>query len=209
MYFYAPQKARGFTLIELLVVVAIIAILTSIITVSFGAAKKKSRDSKRAADIKSIQLALSLYYSDNLFYPKNIYASSNTISGSDPANGLAPTYLPVVPKDPNANTTDTCNGTGANGLASCYHYNAYVVSGLCSVSNVPVIYHLGASFEDTTNSVLNQDSDAAPALNPPFSTTYVACNNGTSPSGTFDGNAADCAISVGAAATDNCYDLTP
>ena len=60
------RVSRGFTLVELLVVIAIIGILASIVMVGLGGAKQKSRDSKRVADIKNIQLALSLYYNDNL-----------------------------------------------------------------------------------------------------------------------------------------------
>ena len=94
MKFYSGTK--GFTLIELLVVIAIIGILTSIVTVALGSAKQKSRDGRRTADVKLIQLALGLYYSDNSTYPVNIYAAA----GAAPAGGLAPHYLPTVPITP-------------------------------------------------------------------------------------------------------------
>ena len=203
----SPKLGRGFTLVELMLVIAIIAILTSIITISLGISRQKSRDSKRIADVGLIKLALSSYYNDNLFYPKNIYAPSNTTASSDPANGLAPAYISVVPKDPSANTSDNCNSTGANGLTSCYHYNAFTTasSGICNATtNFPVIYHLGTSFEDTTNTALTQDSDAGDRLIPPFSTTYYPC---TSAPGAFHGNAPNCTATT--AGTDNCYDLTP
>ncbi|HEY4501955.1 MAG TPA: prepilin-type N-terminal cleavage/methylation domain-containing protein, partial [Candidatus Paceibacterota bacterium] len=90
------KGARGFTLIELLVVIAIIGLLMTIIMVSLGSAKAKSRDARRQADIKNIQLALAVYYNENGMYPKNIYSTS----GVAPSNGLAPNYLPTVPKDP-------------------------------------------------------------------------------------------------------------
>jgi type II secretion system protein G len=201
-YFSSRRSVRGFSLVELLVVVAIIGVLTAIVMTSLSGAKQKARDSKRAADLKSIQLALSLYYADNGMYPKNIYGTG----ASAPDSGLAPTYLPTVPKDPNANTTDVCSDSGVNGRASCYHYSVYVLSGICSVSNPPVLYHLGATFEDTTNSVLTQDSDASQTLNPPYATTYTSCGAGYPAA--FDGNAANC--QGGTPTTpDPCYDLTP
>src|SRR3990167_6869231 len=95
MKFYA-KKAQGFTLVELLVVIAIIGILTSIVTVALGSAKQKSRDGRRTADIKLIQLALGLYYSDNGMYPVNIYAAA----GAAPAGGPAAHYLPKGPNHP-------------------------------------------------------------------------------------------------------------
>ena len=110
------KGARGFTLIELLVVIAIIGLLMTIIMVSLGSAKAKSRDARRQADIKNIQLALAVYYNENGMYPKNIYSTS----GVAPSNGLAPNYLPTVPKDPNGSATCTNSG-----VAGCYKYIAY------------------------------------------------------------------------------------
>ncbi len=193
-----------------MVVIAIIGMLTAIITVSLSSAKQKSRDSKRLADIKSIQLALSLYYNDNGFYPKNIYSSSYTTAGSDPTNGLTPAYLSVVPKDPNANASDDCtNSSAVNGYASCYHYTPYYSSNVVCASistSPPIIYHLGASMEDKTNAGLLQDRDAASSLNPPYSTTYYAYGAGCPAA--FDGNAATC-VNTTAASPDPCYDVTP
>jgi hypothetical protein len=175
-------------------------------------AKQKARDSKRVADLKTIQLALSLYYNDNLMYPKNIY-STGTVA---PDLGLAPTYLASVPKDPNAIGSENCSsGTGQNGLASCYHYSAYQAAGgngICNSSNPPVIYHLGAGIEELANPALLQDQDANDDLEPvPYSTAYVPCSSAPTK---FNGNAITGALrcagaDAAASATDSCYDLTP
>ncbi|MCL9971794.1 MAG: type II secretion system GspH family protein [Candidatus Pacebacteria bacterium] len=84
---YTQKQKRGFTLIELLVVIAIIGILSSIVLASLNTARQKSRDARRIADIKQIQLAMQLYYDASSTYPT---ALSN----------LAPLYLPKVPTDP-------------------------------------------------------------------------------------------------------------
>lgn len=52
----------GFTLIELLVVISVIGILATVIVTSLSGARVKSRDAKRIADLKNIQLALQYYY---------------------------------------------------------------------------------------------------------------------------------------------------
>ena len=80
-------------------------------------------------------------------------------------------------------------------------------TGLCNSGNTPVAYHVGAAMEEN-NPNLSQDTDAGIILNPPYSGSYTACNNGFSPSATFDGNAAACTGNT-AASPDTCYDMTP
>lgn len=58
-------KPKGFTLIELLVVISIIGVLSSTIYAPFNEARKKGRDTKRVAEISSIQKSLSLFSDDH------------------------------------------------------------------------------------------------------------------------------------------------
>lgn len=81
------MKTRGFTLIELLVVIAIIGILSSVVLASLNDARQKSRDAKRVADIKQLQLALELYFDASSTYPSSL-------------SDLATDYIAVVPTDP-------------------------------------------------------------------------------------------------------------
>ncbi|MGB9847758.1 MAG: type II secretion system protein [Minisyncoccia bacterium] len=57
---------KGFTLIELLVVIAILAVLMSVIVVTLNPAEmlKKTRDTKRIADLDALRTAINLYVSD-------------------------------------------------------------------------------------------------------------------------------------------------
>ncbi len=67
---------KGFTFIELLVVVAIIAILTAIVTTNFATSKSKTRDAKRVSDIAQIQLALEMVFDKCNAYPQGITLTS-------------------------------------------------------------------------------------------------------------------------------------
>ncbi len=198
-------------MIELLVVIAIIALLSTIVITSLGSARAKGRDAKRVADIKSIQLALSLYYTDYGMYPKNIYCpttgGTGGCSGGAPNNGLSGTYLPVMPTDPNESGTCTQN------QASCYKYVALTAaaSPACNTLNIASRYHLAAKLEDSSNSAIKQDTDAP--VQTIATTGYQPCTG--SGTGDFNGQTLDCTGSQlsltqnDPAVTETCYDQMP
>lgn len=119
------MNKKGFTLIELLIVVAIIGLLSTLAVVALGSARVKARDSKRLADLKQLQTAFELYYTDQNAYPTGAgislgdtdHACLNS-SGFAQA-GCTNAYMGVVPKDPQggyytytmASSTYTVNGT--------------------------------------------------------------------------------------------------
>ncbi len=98
---------RGFTLIELLVVVAIIGILTAIISANFAQAKAKARDAKRISDLSQIQLALELAFDKCQVYP-----SALTDTDACPGYPMT-TFISVVPRDTYRNR-DYYYGTDTN-----------------------------------------------------------------------------------------------
>ena len=75
---FFQRTNRGFTLIELLVVIAIIGILSSVVLSSLNSARGKARDAKRKSELKQLQTALELYYSDNSAYPVDCWNTSPT-----------------------------------------------------------------------------------------------------------------------------------
>lgn len=95
-------------MIELLVVIAIIGILSSVVLASLNDARQKSRDAKRIADIRQLQLAMELYFDANGAYPDTALSQ------------LAPTYIAVVPTGPLASETYYFNPISATD----YHLGA-------------------------------------------------------------------------------------
>jgi len=103
------MNKKGFTLIELLVVIAIIGLLSTLAVVALGSAREKARDSKRLSDLKQIQTALELYYTDNNAYPIEAAAvalgKTNYVCLDEDGFGLTcdaggTTYMGLVPTDP-------------------------------------------------------------------------------------------------------------
>lgn len=104
---------KSFTLLEMLIVLGIIAVILSVLTVSFSTAQKKSRDAKRKSDIKSLQGALEQYYSTcGYAYPTDIpsdgvYCGTNII-------------ISIKPVDPKTITPYIFNSIGSGtGFSIC------------------------------------------------------------------------------------------
>lgn len=88
---------KGFTIIELLVVIALMFFLLLIIMVNINSSRKNSRDKVRIADISSIRLALSDYYSVCNQYPATLAISANNCQKSGITFG---DFLSTIPSDP-------------------------------------------------------------------------------------------------------------
>ena len=103
--------SRGFTLLEMLVVIAIIGALVAIGYAALGEARAKARDTQRKTDLQMMQIALRLYAEQYGRYPDQGcvgYAAGPGDNSSwggctaeEYAVGLAPNFIPTLPKDPN------------------------------------------------------------------------------------------------------------
>lgn len=112
------MNKKGFTLVELLVVIAIIGLLSTLAVVALGTTRAKARDSKRLSDIKQVQTALEMYYTDNSAYPEgtDVVLGSQTASCLNAAGfgaaGCTNAYMGQVPADPSTGSyTYTQSGT--------------------------------------------------------------------------------------------------
>ena len=130
----SQKSQKGFTLIELLVVIAIIGILSSVVLASLNTARLKSRDTRRIADVKQLQLALALYFDSVGEYP-------------DTLGDLDPVYIAVVPNEPDGDAYAYDNLIASDGGACA------VATGSC------MYYHLGGVLEEATNQALDGDAD--------------------------------------------------
>ena len=91
-------KSRGFTLIELLVVISVIGILVSVVASSFTTGQKRSRDTKRRADLQAVQKSLEQCYALTGLYP----VAAQVVSGSGLTCGTQ-TTMNQIPFDPKNN----------------------------------------------------------------------------------------------------------
>ncbi|MEY2664859.1 MAG: protein ral secretion pathway protein [Candidatus Parcubacteria bacterium] len=158
------KKNRGFTLIELMVTVAIIGVLSAIVTSNFTQARAKSRDAKRISDIANIQLSLSIYFDRCGQYPNT--ALTTTVDEGCAAAG-APgitlgSFLSKIPTPP----------TPQPGGLTSYTYKTNYDS---LVPGVPASdYVLGIQLEGNTDVL--KDSIGATTYTVPCSvSTYYYC----------------------------------
>ena len=92
------KNKKGFTLIELLVVIAVIGLLSSIVLVSMGPARKKAKDTKRMTDLKQISSAMELCYGEPICNGgQDRYIA--TTAGVNTVIAIG-TFMPKVPCDP-------------------------------------------------------------------------------------------------------------
>jgi prepilin-type N-terminal cleavage/methylation domain-containing protein len=155
------KKNTGFTLIELLVTIAIIAILTAIITANFSTARSRSRDAKRISDIANIQLALSLYFDRCNQYPTNLTGALTTKTEGCPSGISLDSFITKIPTPPQpGQTTVYAYGTNVDPFAGV---------------PVPTDYILGAQLENSSDVLIDSVNNPTP----PNTVYSVVCNTST------------------------------
>ncbi len=134
------KKQKGFTLVEMIIVTVIIGILAGIVitVINIPRVQAKSRDSKRIGDLKMIQNALELYFSDYRQYPSDtawlLIDSVNDIADLDK-------FISSVPLDPrNGQSSGTVCFTTAGDSNYGYYYRSmtsgtYILGGIMEVMN--------------------------------------------------------------------------
>jgi len=95
------KSKKAFTLIELLVVIAIIGILATISVIALQNARAKSRDAKRAGDMKQVQTALELFFNDKNRYPTAEEWNTGKIFSTTTSS--TSTYMQIIPVAPTPN----------------------------------------------------------------------------------------------------------
>ncbi len=147
-------RARGFTLIELLVVIAIIGLLSTIIAAPIQNARKKARDAKKIAELKSLQLAIEQYgESNDANYPLTL-------------SQLSPAYMPLLP---------TFSASTTSSPRDAYVYVTYTASSTGSSDQI-FSFHIGSKLE-VYGPALDTDRDCVfgllgSELDNPFCSVY-------------------------------------
>ncbi len=94
---------------ELIIVLLIIVTIAGIALPRFGKATERANDTRRIADLNTIQKALELYFAENGTYPLAADWSGDAPSygghgytATDPyILGLVPDFIEMLPRDPN------------------------------------------------------------------------------------------------------------
>lgn len=143
---------KGFSLVELLVVIALLGVISAVSLSILNPATylKKSRDSRRKADMQQIRSALELYRSDYGHYPRsdnwvNSTQGNDWIKDLDPAKPVVPNYIKSVPKDP----TNTGSWPWGNGYT--YAYQSAAACGISAGNS----YILTTKLENTADPEIN------------------------------------------------------
>jgi prepilin-type N-terminal cleavage/methylation domain-containing protein len=89
------NRSKGFTIVELLIVIVVIAILATLVIVTFTGIQQKARDSQRSTDINALDSHLEAYYAQNGYYPTltNLTTASwltANMKGLDPESLVSP-----------------------------------------------------------------------------------------------------------------------
>lgn len=162
----AQKSKRGFTLIELMVAVSIVAILAAIGLASYSKSQIVARDSRRKQDLRSIQIALELFYQKNKQYPVQaswIFDATKDSSGkciltsswltdSSKLDTFA-NYINTIPNDPKAcgDITKSTSSATVNG----YEYRSGSVDATSCPNANNQYYILGTVLENGSDSETN------------------------------------------------------
>lgn len=147
---------KGFSLVELLVVIGLLGVIAavSLALLNPDTYLKKSRDSRRKADLQQIRAALELYRSDYGHYPRNGGWVNSTQGDSwirdiDTSRPLTPNYIKTVPKDP--------KNTGGWPMSGGYTYAYFSATSSMCGTTAGNTYILTSKLENTSDPEINVD----------------------------------------------------
>ncbi len=136
----------GFTLIELLIAISIIAVLSVIGLSAYSGVQQSARDARRKDDLRSIKVALELYYQRNKSYPMTDWVFSNAAQPWIPL--LTSDYISKIP-------TDILNKDQDPRITGQYGYAYFGNNNVCGTDQPGQFYALVTQLENTTDNQRN------------------------------------------------------
>lgn len=133
------SRTAGFTLTELLVAIAIMVLLTAIITTNLSSSRAKARDASRISDISQIQFAIQMYYDRCGQYPSSLATTANNGCPSGVTLGNFISQIPVPSNNAGQTSYDyatlSSGGVPVNFVLHTVleYHNAAVVKGLAAM----------------------------------------------------------------------------
>ncbi len=142
------QKSKGFTIVELLIVIVVIAILATLVIVTFTGIQKKARDSKRQTDVTAVASHLEAFYANNGYYPTLTDLQDTAAGGfvNSQLKGLDPSAL----KSPEGDTIAGTAGNGSSGWAYGYTTTGCTATSASSTTNECTAFTLTANLEGSS-----------------------------------------------------------
>ncbi len=179
------KTREGFTLIEILVVVAIISVLSAVVVVGLGPARRQGRDARRIMDLKQVQVALELYYNAYGQYPASgILAHSPTGTYYAPDGTCA---TAIVPPEIDYGQKGGGGWGGLQGRLICAKIGVSAVPDDPAAPSRHYLYDakdstvssyiLGVKLDDSNNPILKDSSDLDHDQTVVHTTTVFNCDD--------------------------------
>lgn len=140
------NRSKGFTIVELLIVIVVIAILATLVIVTFTGIQAKARDSKRETDIDALDSHLEAFYANNGYYPTITDLVTSGAPNTTWLNANMAGFDPTALTDPKGSII-TSNTPAAGTYAYSYVTQGCTTSSPSSPTNECTSFTLTAELE--------------------------------------------------------------
>jgi len=129
------KKVRGFTIVELLIVIVVIAILATIVIVSYNGAQIRAQQAKIQADLTNVRQLVENYFAQHGSYPftaSNLNPDWGTTTARTDANCSIGTHTSDWVPGLGVSLPQSTPSTGVGHYPGCYIYasdgTSYIIS---------------------------------------------------------------------------------